>query len=158
MRIWGRKPSSQGFHSIYKWMKPILWRGCCGCIFHGKSSEFRGGGGSWNPPPLLRYAADTDQDLPLPCPRADAKRRSISCTMCVLQPCMNHKRPPNFPEILPSDWRHHHPPLTKLVVWMRAANMQMWKWLDIHQTYQRPSPSQIVCEAASLSCQSNMPA
>jgi hypothetical protein len=25
---------SQGFHSIYKCMKPVFWLGCYGCIFH----------------------------------------------------------------------------------------------------------------------------
>jgi hypothetical protein len=33
--IWGRQPPSQGFHSICKWVKPVFWLGCNGCIFHG---------------------------------------------------------------------------------------------------------------------------
>jgi hypothetical protein len=33
--IWGRWPPSQRFHSICKWVKPVFWLGCYGCIFHG---------------------------------------------------------------------------------------------------------------------------
>jgi hypothetical protein len=39
MEIWGRYPPSQGFHSICKWMKPVFWLGCCGCIFHGTGNS-----------------------------------------------------------------------------------------------------------------------
>jgi hypothetical protein len=35
MGIWGQEPPSHGFRSVCKWMKPILWLGCYGCIFHG---------------------------------------------------------------------------------------------------------------------------
>jgi hypothetical protein len=36
-REWG--PSSQGFHSIYKLVKPIFLLGCYGCIFHGTGNS-----------------------------------------------------------------------------------------------------------------------
>jgi hypothetical protein len=39
--IWGRKPPSQGFHSICKWVKPVFWLGYYGCIFHGTGNSPR---------------------------------------------------------------------------------------------------------------------
>jgi hypothetical protein len=58
MGIWGRSPTSQGFHSICKWMKPIFWLGCYGCIFHGTGNSAQlcrnfgiSGVGVWNPNP-----------------------------------------------------------------------------------------------------------
>jgi hypothetical protein len=48
---------SQGFHSIWKWVKPILLLGCYRCIFHGTGNlarlcqNFRIlGGGVFEPP------------------------------------------------------------------------------------------------------------
>jgi hypothetical protein len=37
--ILGRYPPSKGFHSICKWVKPVFWLGCCGCIFHGTGNS-----------------------------------------------------------------------------------------------------------------------
>jgi hypothetical protein len=35
----GAVAPTQGFHSICKWMKPIFWLGCYGCIFHGTGNS-----------------------------------------------------------------------------------------------------------------------
>jgi hypothetical protein len=37
--ICGRQPPNQRLHSICKWVKPILWLGCYGCIFHGTGNS-----------------------------------------------------------------------------------------------------------------------
>jgi hypothetical protein len=37
--IWGRQPPCQVFHSICKWIKPVFWLGCYGCIFHGTGNS-----------------------------------------------------------------------------------------------------------------------
>jgi hypothetical protein len=37
----GAEPSSQGFRSIYKWVKPVFLLGCYGCIFHGPGNSAR---------------------------------------------------------------------------------------------------------------------
>jgi hypothetical protein len=55
--IWGRQPPSQGFRSICKWVKPVFWLGCYGCIFHGTGNSAQlcqnfgitGEGGVWTP-------------------------------------------------------------------------------------------------------------
>jgi hypothetical protein len=53
----------EGFHSVCKWMKPVFWLGCYGCIFHGTGNStqlcqnFGISGWGWTPknhPP--RYA------------------------------------------------------------------------------------------------------
>jgi hypothetical protein len=57
-RIWGRQPPSQGFHAIYKRVKPVFWLGCYGCIFHGTGNLVQlcqnfgiwGGGGVFETP------------------------------------------------------------------------------------------------------------
>jgi hypothetical protein len=62
--IWGlwklSGTSSQWFHSICKWVKPVFLLGCYGFIFHGSrnlASEFRGEG--FEPPKSpLRYATE----------------------------------------------------------------------------------------------------
>jgi hypothetical protein len=50
----GSVAPSEGLHSLCKWMKPIFWLGCYGCIFHGTGNSAqlwqnfgisRGGGG-----------------------------------------------------------------------------------------------------------------
>jgi hypothetical protein len=39
MWILGGSPPSQGFRSICKWVKPVLWVGCYGSIFHGTGNS-----------------------------------------------------------------------------------------------------------------------
>jgi hypothetical protein len=61
----GALPPSQGFHSICKWVKPVFWLGCYGCIFHGTWNSAQlcqnfgiswWGGGGLNPkPPSVRH-------------------------------------------------------------------------------------------------------
>jgi hypothetical protein len=59
--IWGRNPPSRGFHSICKWVKPVFWLSCYGCIFHGTGNSAQlcqnfgisGGGGVFEPPTPL---------------------------------------------------------------------------------------------------------
>jgi hypothetical protein len=50
-----------GFHSIYKWVKPVFLLGCYGCIFHGTRNlaqlcQNLGFWGFLNPPNPPRYA------------------------------------------------------------------------------------------------------
>jgi hypothetical protein len=61
----GSSPPSQGFHSICKWVNPVLL-GCYGCIFHGNGNSTRlcqnfriSVGGSWTPNPP-RYATGVE--------------------------------------------------------------------------------------------------
>jgi hypothetical protein len=35
----GTVPPSQGFRSNSKWVKPVFWLGCYGCIFHGTGNS-----------------------------------------------------------------------------------------------------------------------
>jgi hypothetical protein len=54
----------RGFHSIFKWVKPVFWLRCYGCVFHGTGNSAQlcqnfgiSGWGGWTPQsPLLRYA------------------------------------------------------------------------------------------------------
>jgi hypothetical protein len=52
----------RGFHSICKWVKPVFWLGCYGCIFHGSGNSGQicqnfGISGGLNPlSPTPRYA------------------------------------------------------------------------------------------------------
>jgi hypothetical protein len=63
--VCGRKPPSQGFHSICKWVKPVLGFGCYGCIFPGTGNSaqlcqnFGISGGGINPqtPPSVRHCS-----------------------------------------------------------------------------------------------------
>jgi hypothetical protein len=57
----GVSPPSQGFHSICKWVKPVSWLGCHGCIFHGTGNSAQlcqnfWISGEWTPQTPPRYA------------------------------------------------------------------------------------------------------
>jgi hypothetical protein len=58
--IWGWQHPRQGFHPICKWMKPVFWLCCYGCIFHetGNSAHlyWNFGISSGAPPPQYATA------------------------------------------------------------------------------------------------------
>jgi hypothetical protein len=66
----GAVAPSQEFHSICKWMKPIVWLRCYGCIFHGTGNSAQlcqnfGISGGWG-------GGLTTQTLPLGTPLSTA--------------------------------------------------------------------------------------
>jgi hypothetical protein len=75
----GAVTPSQGFQSICKWVNPVFWLGCHGCIFRGTGNSAQlcqnfgiSGGGGFEPPtppPSVRhwYACNMHGDMVYKC-------------------------------------------------------------------------------------------